>query len=56
MFGLFSKNETKELQKEYKRLMEASFKLSKTDRMASDLKRAEADKVAEKIEALLNRN
>lgn len=52
MFGLFKKDEKKELQKKYERLMEESFKLSKSDRMASDLKRAEADAVAEEIAKL----
>jgi len=52
MFGLFKKDKKKELQKKYKKLMEESFVLSKTDRKASDLKRAEADEVAKQIELL----
>lgn len=49
MFGLFKKDKKKELQKQYAKLMEESFKLSTTDRRASDLKRAEADKIADEI-------
>jgi len=52
MFGLFKKDEKKELQKKYEKLMEESYKLSTTDRRASDMKRAEADKIADKIAKL----
>jgi phage-related tail protein len=52
MFGLFKKDPIKKLQKQYKELLEASFKLSTTDRKASDLKRAEAEEVLNKIEKL----
>ena len=53
MFGLFKKDPIKKLQKQYKELLEASFKLSTTDRKASDLKRAEAEEVLNKIEKLV---
>jgi len=52
MFGLFKKDEKKELQKKYEKLMEESYKLSTTDRRASDMKRAEADKIADEIAKL----
>lgn len=52
MFGLFKKDPIKKLEKEYKSLMEESFHLAKTDRRASDLKRAEADKIADQIAVL----
>ncbi len=51
--GLFSKSSPAEkLQKKYEKLMAESYKLSHTDRKASDLKRAEAEKVAGEIDAL----
>jgi len=52
MFGLFKKDKKKALEKKYKSLMEESYVLSKTDRKASDLKRAEADEVAKELEQL----
>lgn len=52
MFGLFKKDEKKELQKKYEKLMKQAFDLSKTDRIASDLKYAEAEKIAKQIEAV----
>jgi hypothetical protein len=53
MFGLFKKKTEKEkLQEEYKKLMEESFKLSTKDRAASDLKAAEAEEIAKKIDQL----
>ena len=53
MFGLFKKDKKKELQKKYERLLEESYKLSTSDRKASDLKRAEADEVADEIAKLV---
>jgi len=50
MFGLFKKDKKKELQKQYEKLMAESYKLSTTDRRASDQKRAEADKIAEQMD------
>ncbi len=55
MFGLFKKKTEKEkLQEQYKQLMEESYKLSHSDRKASDLKRAEAEEVLKKIEAIVD--
>ena len=44
MFGS-SKNDHQKLEVKYKKLMEESFRLSRTDRKKSDLKRAEAEEV-----------
>ena len=53
MFGLFKKTSPEEkLQKEYSKLLEEAFNLSKTDRTASDTKTAEADAILKQIEAL----
>lgn len=53
MFGLFKKETPKQkLQKQYKQLLEESYKLSSVDRKASDQKLAEAEEVAKKIESL----
>jgi len=52
MFGLFKKDPKKVLQKKYEKLLEESFKLSTTDRKASDLKKAEAEAVADEIAKL----
>lgn len=53
MFGLFkSKNPIEKLQKEYQKLHEEAFRLSKTDRKAADLKYAEAEEIMKKIEKL----
>jgi len=53
MFGLFKKKSEREiLEIAYKKLLEESFKLSTVNRAASDLKRAEAEDVLKKIEAL----
>lgn len=52
MFGFFKKDEKKVLLKQYKQLMEESYQLSTTDRKASDLKRAEADELMNKIEKM----
>ena len=53
MFGLFKKKSEKEkLQDEYKKLIEEAYRLSHTDRKASDLKTAEAEEILKKIEAL----
>lgn len=52
MFGFFKKDPVKKLQKKYKDLMEESYRLSTTDRKASDLKRAEAEEVLKEIDAL----
>ncbi|SFN61741.1 hypothetical protein SAMN04487989_10250 [Bizionia echini] len=53
MFGLFkSKSEIEKLQKQYEIVMKDWHRLSTTDRKASDLKYAEAQQIADKIEAL----
>ena len=53
MFGwLKKKSEKEKLEGEYRKLMEASYRLSHTDRRASDAKRAEADEVLKRIESL----
>jgi hypothetical protein len=51
--GLFKKKSEKEkLQAKYKKLMEESYKLSHSNRSASDAKAAEADAILKQIEAL----
>ncbi len=53
MFSFFrKKSELDQLTDQYRALLEESFKLSSTDRKASDLKRAEAEEVAVKMEEL----
>ena len=53
MFGLFKKKtEQEKLQEEYENLMSESYRLSRTDRRAGDLKRAEADELLKKIDGL----
>ena len=53
MFGLFKKKSEKEiLLKEYAKLMEEAFMLSRTNRTASDAKTAEAAELMQKIENL----
>lgn len=53
MFNLFKKSSDRErLEKVYKKLLEESFRLSTSNRKASDLKRAEAEEVLKRIEAL----
>ncbi len=51
--GWFSKKSEKEkLQDKYKKLIDEAYKLSHSDRRASDLKTAEADELLKKIESL----
>lgn len=53
MFGLFKKkSESDILDSKYQKLMEEAFRLSKSDRKASDAKYAEADAILKKIEKL----
>lgn len=53
MFGLFKKKTEKEkLLEQYKKMQEEAYRLSHTDRKASDLKTAEADELLKKIDAL----
>jgi len=53
MFGLFKKTtELDKLEKQYKKLLEEAFKLSTTNRSASDSKQLEAQEVLDKMELL----
>lgn len=53
MFGFFKKKTALEkLNETYQKLMEESFKLSKIDRKASDVKIAEAEAVLKEIDGL----
>jgi hypothetical protein len=53
MFGLFKKKSEKEkLQEKYKALIAEAYKLSHTDRTASDRKTAEAEEIIKQIEKL----
>jgi hypothetical protein len=55
MFGLFKKkSEVEKLQEKHDKLLEEAFKLSKSNRKASDAKTAEANEIAQKIEAMKN--
>jgi hypothetical protein len=55
MFGLFKKESPKEkLEKEYKKLIDEAYKLSHTNRAASDKKQAEAEEILNQIKALEN--
>lgn len=46
------KTEKEKLQAQYEKLISESYKLSHTDRKASDMKAAEADEILKKIETL----
>lgn len=53
MFSWFkNKSELEKLQEKYNRLMEEAFKLSTSNRMASDDKYAEADEIAKQMEQI----
>lgn len=52
MFKLFKKDPAKRLQKQYDKLMEENFLLSRTNRKLADQKYAEAEAVMQKIESL----
>ena len=53
MFGLFKKEtEVEKLTRQYKSLLEESYKLSHHNRAASDQKAVEAEELMAKIEAL----
>ncbi len=53
MFGLFRKKTERELlEQQLKQLQEEAYRLSHTDRRASDLKTAEAHEVLLRLEAL----
>ena len=53
MFGLFkSKSKKDKMLEQYKKLQEEAFKLSRSDRKASDLKYAEAQDLLNEIDQL----
>lgn len=53
MFGIFKKkSELEKLQERYKKALEESYKLSHTNRAASDQKAVEADNILKEIERL----
>jgi len=53
MFGLFKKkSKLEQMKKEYKAMLEESYRLSTTDRKASDLKALEAEEFYKEIEKL----
>ncbi len=53
MFGLFGNKDPKaKLEKQYKKLLDESYKLSTTNRAKSDTVRAEAEAVLKEIEKL----
>jgi len=52
MFGFKKKSPKEKLQKEYEKLMEEAFKLSKINRTDGDKKYADAQAVLDEIEAL----
>ncbi|MFT5913772.1 MAG: hypothetical protein ACJAWV_000467 [Flammeovirgaceae bacterium] len=53
MFGFFKKkSKADQLRDKYKKLLEEAYKLSTSDRKASDLKTAEANEVMAELEAL----
>ena len=54
MFGLFGKSDPKaKLEKQYKKLLEESYRLSTIDRAKSDKVRAEAEEVINQIDELI---
>jgi len=53
MFNFFKKkSELDQLQEQYKKLLEESFRLSKIDRTESDKKQFEANEILKKIEVI----
>jgi len=53
MFGFFKKkSKLDQMKAEYKKMLEESYKLSTTDRKASDLKALEAEEFYKEIEKL----
>jgi hypothetical protein len=53
MFGIFGKKDpVKALEKKYNKLMQESYRLSTSDRQASDEKRAEAEEVLNEIDRI----
>lgn len=55
MFNFFKKkSKVEQLQEQYKKLLEESFRLSKTDRTESDKKQVEANEILKQIESIQN--
>jgi hypothetical protein len=53
MFGLFKKKtEREKIQEQYSKMMDEAFKLSHTDRKASDNKYAEAEQLIKRLRTL----
>ena len=53
MFGLFGKTSSRsKLEKQYKKLLEDSYRLSTSDRAKSDQVRAEAEEVIKQLEEI----
>ena len=53
MFGLFKKTPEKEkLEKQYKKLLDEAYKLSHTNRQASDAKMVEAEAIGKRLSEL----
>ena len=53
MFGLFRKKSSKDkLQEKYRKLMEEAYRLSHSNRKASDEKTAEAEAILRRIESM----
>lgn len=53
MFSIFKKtSEEDKLRKQYKKLMDESYRLSTTDRKQSDIKRQEAEEIMDKLDEL----
>ena len=50
MFLFKKKSKVEKMQEQYEKLMKEAFNLSRTNRMASDLKYVEADQLAKRIE------
>ena len=53
---MFGSSEQDKLENKYKKLMEESFQLSRTNRRKSDEKMAEAEEIRQKLDALKESN
>ncbi len=55
MFGIFKKQTDKEkLDKQYKKLLDEAYKLSHSDRTASDAKMAEAEEIGRRLSEMVD--
>jgi hypothetical protein len=55
MFGLFKKkSKVEKLQEQYEKLQKEAYELSKVDRRKSDAKIAEAEKILEEMNSLID--